>query len=65
MASNADVLRRGYEAFGNGDLEGAMQDFADDIRWEGPNAEGLPDSGTFSGKDEVGEMFRQVAEQKW
>jgi len=62
MAGNADVLKRGYEAFGNGDLEGAMQDFADDIQWEGPNAEGLPDSGTYNGKDEVAQMFQRVVE---
>jgi ketosteroid isomerase-like protein len=62
MAGNADVLKRGYEAFGNGDLEGAMQDFADDIRWEGPNADGLPDSGVFNGKDEVAQMFQRVVE---
>ena len=62
MAGNADVLQRGYEAFGNGDLDGAMQDFADDIRWEGPNAEGLPDSGTHNGKDQVAQMFQRVVE---
>lgn len=62
MAGNADTLRRGYEAFAGGDLEGAMQDFADDIRWEGPNAEGLPDSGTFNGKDEVAQMFQEVVQ---
>ena len=62
MAGNAEVLQRGYEAFGNGDLEGAMQDFADDITWEGPNADGLPDSGTHTGKDQVGQMFQKVVE---
>jgi uncharacterized protein len=60
MAANADVLKRGYDAFGKGDLEGAMADFADDIRWEGPNADGLPDAGTFNGKDEVQQMFGRL-----
>ena len=62
MAGNADVLRRGYEAFGQGDLERAMADFADDIQWDGPNAEGMPDSGTCNGKDEVAQMFQRTVE---
>lgn len=62
MAENGDILRRGYEAFGNGDLEGAMEHFADDMRWEGPNADGLPDSGAFDGRDEIAQMFQRVVE---
>src|SRR3954454_7319638 len=39
----------------------AMGFFADDIRWDGPRSNGLPDSGTFHGKDEVAWMFKQLA----
>ena len=62
MEQNADLLRRGYAAFAEGDLQGAMQFFADDIRWQGPRAGGLPDSGSFHGKDEVAWMFKQLAQ---
>ena len=62
MEQNADLLRRGYAAFAEGDLDGGMQFFADDIRWEGPLAGGLPDSGSFHGRDEVAWMFKQLAQ---
>jgi ketosteroid isomerase-like protein len=60
MGEHADVLRRGYAAFAEGDLETAMQSFAEDIRWQGPRANGLPDSGVFHGKDEVAWMFKEI-----
>ena len=62
MEQNADLLRRGYAAFADGDLESATEFFADDIRWEGPRIDGLPDSGSFYGKDEVAWMFKQLAQ---
>lgn len=62
MEQNADLLRRGYAAFAEGDLDGAMEFFADDIRWHGPRTNGLPDSGTFHGKAEVAWMFKHLAQ---
>ena len=60
LEEHADQLRRGYAAFAEGDLAGAMEFFAEDIRWQGPRTNGLPDSGTFHGKDEVAWMFKQL-----
>jgi uncharacterized protein len=60
LHEHADLLRRGYAAFAEGDLETAMHFFAEDIRWQGPRSNGLPDSGTFHGKDEVAWMFKQL-----
>ena len=53
MADNMDTLKEGYEAFGRGDLEGATEKFADDIRWENPEAPELPNHGVTEGKDGV------------
>ena len=50
--SNTDTLRQGYEAFGRGDLDAASENWHDDIRWEGTEAD-LPGSGTHEGKDAV------------
>jgi ketosteroid isomerase-like protein len=58
--SNVDTLRDGYEAFGRGDLDGATANFADDIRWENPEAPQLPNSGTTTGKDEVKRQFAEL-----
>src|SRR4051812_510356 len=60
MEEHAHLLRRGYAAFAEGGLETAMGVFADDIRWHGPRSNGLPDRGTFHGKDEVAWMFKQL-----
>jgi hypothetical protein len=42
-----------------------MEFFAEDIRWEGPRASGLPDSGTFNGKPEVAWMFKHRLKVPW
>lgn len=58
--SNTDTLKRGYEAFGRGDLDGATQDFADDIRWENPEAPQMPNNGVTEGRDAVKQLFGEL-----
>jgi len=58
--SNADTLREGYEAFGRGDLDAAVQNFADDIRWENPEAPQFPNNGVTQGKDAVKALFAEL-----
>lgn len=58
--SNADTLREGYEAFGRGDLDAATESFADDIRWENPEAPQIPNSGVTEGKDAVKQFFAET-----
>ena len=62
MGQNSDVLRRGYDAFAQGDVEGALENFADDIEWEGTNFERLPGAGTHHGKDGVAQLFQRTFE---
>ena len=59
--SNTDTLKQGYEAFGRGDLDGATENFADDVRWENPEAPQLPNSGVTEGKDSVKQLFAELA----
>jgi uncharacterized protein len=58
--SNTDTLKQGYEAFGRGDLDGATENFADDIRWENPEAPQFPNSGVTQGKDAVKALFAEL-----
>jgi uncharacterized protein len=58
--SNTDTLKEGYEAFGRGDLDGATQNFADDIRWENPEAPQIPNNGVTEGKDNVKQLFADL-----
>ena len=58
--SNTNVLKQGYEAFGRGDLEGATANFADDVRWENPEAPQLPNSGVIQGRGNVKQVFAEL-----
>jgi ketosteroid isomerase-like protein len=62
MSQNSDALKRGYDAFNSGDVEGVSAIFADDITWEGPNSEGVPMSGKNEGKDAVLQALGEIGE---
>ena len=53
MADNTQILKDGYSAFANGDVQAATQNFADDMRWEGSNTDRIPGSGTHTGVDQI------------
>jgi len=57
---NEDLLRRGYEAFGKGDMATIAGLFADDIVWHAPG--NSPLSGDFKGRDSVLALFAKGAE---
>jgi uncharacterized protein len=60
--SNVETLRNGYEAFGRGDVEAATESFADDIRWENPEARQIPNPGVAQGKDAVKQIFAELGD---
>jgi ketosteroid isomerase-like protein len=62
MSENADILKRGYEAFNSGDVDTVSEVFADDASWEGPNAPGVPMSGKHEGKQAVLQALGQIGE---
>jgi ketosteroid isomerase-like protein len=57
---NADLLRRAYEAFSRGDMEGAFASFAKDIMWHIPGRGPL--SRDYSGHAEVQGFFQHFME---
>src|SRR5579872_6199977 len=46
-ADNVAIAKGSYEAFGRGDLDGALSMMDDDIEWH--QAQGLPHGGVYSG----------------
>ena len=50
-SANADNVRRGYEAWNRGDVEGVLTFLDPKIEWHGYTH--LPESGTLAGRDEV------------
>jgi ketosteroid isomerase-like protein len=57
---NVELLRRGYEAYGSGDLETINELFADDIEWH--VAGRSPIAGDYHGKEEVFGFFAKLME---
>lgn len=57
---NLDIVRRGYEAFGRGDLDGLVRLFDENIEWTSPGPEDLPTSGTRRGAAAVRDFFGSV-----
>ena len=62
MGENADKLKQGWQAFGEGDLDGASENWSDDIRWEGTNDERMPLGGRIEGKDSLKEALAGLGE---
>jgi len=59
---NVDIVRRGYEAFGHGDLDAMMKLFDENIEWISPGPAELPTAGTRRGLQQVAEFFKSVNE---
>lgn len=59
MAGHIEEMKKRYEMFGNGDVAGATEKWADDMVWEaGPN--NLPGGGTHEGKDAVMQVLGEA-----
>jgi ketosteroid isomerase-like protein len=58
--ANEDLLRRGFDAFGRGDMAAIAELFADDIVWHSPG--NSPLSGDYKGRDSVLALFGKIAE---
>jgi len=63
MADDIEVLRSGYEAFGRGDIEAIVKDFADDVEFVGPNSQRMPGAGAHQGKPAVTALLAGMRER--
>ena len=57
---NEELLRKGYDAFGKGDMDTIRELFAPDIVWHAPGRS--PMAGDYRGVDEVLQQFGRVFE---
>lgn len=58
---NAELLRKGYEAFAKGDMDAVQELFSDDIVWHNPGDNML--SGDYRGKGEVLGFFATLMQE--
>ena len=59
---NVEIVRRGYEAFGRGDIEALLVLLDTNIEWISPGPLELPTAGTRRGPQQVAEFFKAVDE---
>lgn len=57
---NLDVVRRGYDAFGRGDINALLELFDEQIHWVTPGPPELATSGQRTGRQAVAEFFASV-----
>lgn len=62
IQENKQLVMQGYQKFQAQDIEGLMENFADDIEWIGVESEYLPFSGIYHGKQEVLHYFGMLAQ---
>jgi len=60
MAGHADQMKQRYQEFSAGDLEAALQDWADDFTWEGSGSTDLPGGGQHQGKDQAIQVLQEA-----
>jgi ketosteroid isomerase-like protein len=60
MAGHIDAMRERYEAFNQGDIQHATDNWADDFVWEGSNSTELPGGGRHTGKDQALQVVQTV-----
>jgi ketosteroid isomerase-like protein len=59
--SDADLVRRSYEAFARGDIAAVMDALADDVEWNAPDV--LPHGAYVRGREGVGGFFAGLADR--
>lgn len=59
---NVAIVRKGYEAFGRGDIETLLSLLAESVEWTSPGPADLPTAGARHGRQQVGEFFKVVNE---
>jgi ketosteroid isomerase-like protein len=57
---NVGLIRKGYEAFGRGDIAVLSQLFTQDVQWHEAGGTGTPLAGDYKGQESVFEMFGQL-----
>jgi ketosteroid isomerase-like protein len=58
---NVDVVRKGYEAFGRGDIPGLLAQLDENVSWVTPGPPDLPTAGKRRGHQAVKDFFQKLA----
>jgi uncharacterized protein len=61
--TSVDLVRRSYDAFARGDLDGVLADMHPEIEWH--QAQGLPHGGRYNGVAEVRRNIFDPLDEEW
>jgi hypothetical protein len=61
--SSVEIVKRSYDAFARGDLDGVLGDMDPEIEWH--QAQGLPHGGFYRGLDEVRRNIFDPLDTEW
>ena len=59
---NIEIVKRGYEAFGQGDINGLLALCAENIEWVTPGPSEMPTAGIRRGHEQVAKFFTALDE---
>ena len=62
IQENKALVIPGYRHFKEGNIQGVLDTYADDIEWVGNKLEGVSFSGTYRGKEGAAEYFKKIHE---
>ncbi len=62
MNENTQVVKKAYECFGDGNIDGLIDLFAEDIRWTIPEVNGSPLKPLTIGRENVRAFFNKLSE---
>jgi ketosteroid isomerase-like protein len=57
---NIEIVKRGYEAFGRGDINGLLALCAENVQWVSSGPSEMPTAGIRRGHEQVGQFFKAV-----
>ena len=60
--NNTELVQKGYECFGSGDIPGLLALLDEKIEWTTPEIENAPFTGSRTGTNAVGEFFAKLSE---
>ena len=60
MAGRIEETKQRYQQFDQGDVQAALENWADDVVWEGSNSTELPGGGVHQGKEKVTQVLGEA-----
>jgi len=61
---NTGLVQQAYGYFQSGDIPSVLDSLSEDVEWSSPPLEGVPVSGTWHGRAQVGQFFQTLGDNQ-